>query len=122
MAKTIMIIESDQSFHDRYAQLLEGTVYKIIHMYDGEEAWENLGNQKPDLIILDVFLNMITGDTLFLHLRSMPEYEEVPIIIISSLPKRDYKNLMAIDPNLVFIDKTVATDGRLIEEINARIG
>jgi CheY-like chemotaxis protein len=121
MGKSIMIIETDQSFQDLYANMLEGTDYEIIRAYDGIEVWEKLDRKKPDLIILDVLLNMITGDTLFLCLRSMPEYEDIPIIIASSLPKRNYRNLMKVDPNLVFLDKTVVTNGRLITEIKAKI-
>jgi len=121
MGKTIMIVEDDQIFHDIYAEMLEDTDYRLIHAYDGNEALSKLEQEKPDLIILDIVMNMVTGDTFLLYLKSMSECADIPVIIISSQPKRDYKSLKDVEPNLIFLDKTV-TKEKLIEEINARIG
>ncbi len=121
MGKTIMIVEDEQSFQDLYKAILEDTDYGIICAYDGNEALERLEKERPDLIILDILLNMITGDTLFLYLKGMPEYAEIPIIIASSVSKCDYKNLMRMDPNLVFIEKTLVWE-ELVPEIRKKIG
>ena len=121
MAKTIMIIDDDQVFHDLYTEMLEDTDYGLIHAYDGDEALLKLEEKKPDLFILDMLMDMMTGDTVFLYLKSMPECEEIPIIVISGQPKRSYKSLKDVDPNLTFLDKTV-TKEKLIQEIKAKIG
>ncbi len=120
MGKTIMIVEDDQIFHDIYAEMLEDTDYRLIHAYDGNEALSKLEQEKPDLIILDIVMDMVTGDTFLLYLKSMSECADIPVIIISSQSKRDYKSLKDVEPNLIFLDKTV-TKEKLIEEINARI-
>ncbi len=121
MGKTIMVVDDDQVFHDLYTEMLEDTEYRLIHVYDGDEALAELEQEKPDLFILDIVMDMMTGDTVLLYLKSMPKCEDIPIIIISSQPKRDYKNLNDVDPNLTFLDKTV-TQEKLIEEIRAKIG
>ncbi len=121
MSQTIMIVEDDQIFHDLYTELLEDTNYKLIHTYDGDEALARLEEEKPDLIILDMILDMVTGDTFFLYLKSMPEYADIPVIIISSQPKRYYKSLKGVEPNLTFLDKTI-TKEKLLDEITAKIG
>ncbi len=121
MSKTVMIVEDDQSFHDLYTAMLEDTDYRIIRAYDGDDAWAKLEEKKPDLIILDILLDMVTGDTFFLYLKGIPEYEDIPVIIVSSSHKRDYKNLRDVDPNHVFLNKTVARE-KLIEEIKTKIG
>ena len=119
MAKTIMIIDDDQVFHDLYTEMLEDTDYRLIHVYDGDDALLKLEEEKPDLFILDMLMDMMTGDTFFLYLKSMPECTDIPVIIISSKSKRSYKSLKDIDPNLTFLDKTV-TKEKLIEEIKAK--
>ncbi len=121
MSKTIMVVDDDQVFHDLYTEMLEDTEYRLIHVYDGDEALAELEQEKPDLFILDIVMDMVTGDTVLLYLKSMPECEDIPVIIISSQPKRDYKNLKDVDPNLIFLDKSV-TKEKLIEEIKAKIG
>ena len=120
MGKTIMIVEDDQSFHDIYTEMLEGTDYEIIRAYDGAEALVKLGKEKPDLIILDMILGMMNGDKFFLYLKGMPEYKDIPVIIISNQSKREYKNLRDMDPNLVFLDKIVTRE-KLTDEIKAKI-
>jgi two-component system response regulator VicR len=73
--KTVMIVDDEQSFHDAYTAMLEDSDYEVISVYDGDEALLKLEEKKPDLIITDIVLNMMTGDTLFLYIKSMPEYE-----------------------------------------------
>jgi CheY-like chemotaxis protein len=121
MNKTIMIVEDDASFHNLYKEVLGNTGYKLIHTYDGDEALVKLEEKRPDLIILDIILDMMTGDTFFLYLKGMPEYADIPVIISSCCPKKDYKNLRNIDPSLVFLDKTGIGD-ELITKIKTRIG
>jgi CheY-like chemotaxis protein len=121
MNKIIMIVEDGQSFHDLYATMLEDTGYELIHVYDGDEALWKLEEKKPDLIITDIVLSMMTGDTLFLYIKSMPEYEHIPVIIASDVSLRPYKSLREIDPNLVFLEKSF-TGERLLEVIKAKIG
>ncbi len=116
-----MIVEDDQIFHDLYTEMLEDTDYRLIHAYDGDEALLGFEKEKPDLIILDIVMDLVTGDTFFLYLKGMPECEDIPVIIISSQPKRDYKSLKDVEPNLTFLDKTV-TKERLLDEITAKIG
>ena len=121
MGKTIMIVEDDETFHNLYTAMLEDTDYEIIRAYDGDEALEKLEEKKPDLIILDMLLDMITGDTFFLYLKGMPDCVDIPIIILSNSRKRDYKNLLKMDQSLIFLDKTISKE-QLIQEIKAKIG
>jgi CheY-like chemotaxis protein len=100
--------------------MLEGTGCKIIRAYDGYEALEKLTEKKPDLIILDILLDMMTGDTFFLYLKSMPEYADIPVIVVSSFPARKYRNLKQIDPALVFLKKQYLTNERLLDEVEKK--
>ncbi len=121
MNKTIMIVDDEQHFHDTYTEMLEDTEYKVISVYDGDEALSKLEEEKPDLIITDIVLNMMTGDTLFLYIKSMPEYEDIPVIMTSNVSLRPYKSLKEIDPNLVFLQKAYLTKNRLLEEIDRKL-
>ena len=120
MIKTILIAEDEQNFHDLYEVMLEGTCCEIIRAYDGHEALEKLTEKKPDLIILDLLMNMITGDTFFLHLKNMLDYADIPVIIISAHSEKRYKNLRKTDPNLIFIEKQYLTKERLLDEVEKK--
>lgn len=121
MSKKILIVEDDESFHTLYESILDNTDYRIIHAYDGNDALDMLEEEKPDLIILDILLDMMTGDTFFLFLKNIPEYADIPVIIASSYPRQNFKNLKEIDPTLVILDKISITE-KLIDEIKIKIG
>ncbi|MGR3175604.1 MAG: response regulator [Candidatus Scalindua sp.] len=117
MSKTVMIVEDEHTFHELYEKMLEDTNYELIRAYDGSEALSKLHEVKPDIIILDMLMDMMTGDTFFLLLKSMPEFADIPVIIISSLPESEFKNLRKLDPNLIYIDKMDVTRQRLFNEL-----
>jgi two-component system response regulator VicR len=45
--------------------MLDDKDYDIVSAYDGDEALEKVKQEKPDLIITDILLDTVTGDTFF---------------------------------------------------------
>src|SRR3990172_10633813 len=93
MSKTILIVEDEKAFQDLYTVMFGETDYNIIRAYDADEAMTKLEEEKPDLIILDILLDLVTGDTFFLHLKQTSEYARIPVIIASSFSSKTYKHL-----------------------------
>ena len=120
MSKTLLIVEDDQFCHDLYEAILESTDYRVIHAYHGNDALAKLETNKPDLIIIDISLVMMTSVTFFLYLRSKQEYLNIPVIIVTNALNRTYESLSKIDPNLVISDKTVRSEN-LIMTIKTKI-
>jgi CheY-like chemotaxis protein len=121
MKKKIMIVEDEKDFQEMYAGMFEGRGYNLIYAYDGDEAMQILEDNKPDLIILDMIMDMVTGDTFFLHLKGYDEFKNIPVLIISSTSQKQFKNLFRIDPNLAYINKADLTKERLFEEIYKKL-
>ena len=121
MGKNIMIVDDDPLFHDLYTTLLEDTEYSFIHTYDGGEAFAELEQEKPDLIITDILMDMVTGDTFLLYLKSIPECADIPVIVISAFSQKDYKNLKDIDPSFVYIEKSKLTEEILLKEVERKL-
>ncbi len=105
-----------------YTMMFKGRGYNLIYAYDGNEAMQMLEDNKPDLIMLDMIMDMVTGDTFFLHLKGFQEFSDIPVIIISSTPQKQFKSLKKIDPNLVYINKADITKERLLEEVDKTLG
>ena len=100
--------------------MLKDTDYKIIHTYDGYEAMEKLEEVRPDLVIIDVIMSLVTGDTLFLYLKSITEYADIPVIIISAQSERQFRGLKNTDPGLIFIEKSHLTRERLLDAVKKK--
>ena len=121
MAKKILIVDDEKCFHEMYSMMLGDNDYDLIFAFDGEEALHILEATKPDLIILDMIMDMVTGDTFFLYLKSYGEIADTPVIIISSVPQKKYKSLRKIDPNLLFVDKAELTKEKLLEVVEKKL-
>ena len=121
MAKKILIVDDEKCFHEMYSMMLGDKDYDLISVFDGDEAMQTLENNKPDLIILDMVMDMVTGDTFFLHLKGYDELTDIPVVIISSTPQKKYKSLKKIDPNLLFVDKAELTKEKLLEVVEKKL-
>lgn len=120
VGKKILIIEDENEFFFFYTMMLEGTDYTIMRALDGKQAFEKIKEEKPDLIILDLLLDQMTGDTFLKQLKSNPIGAAIPVIIASSFSPRSYKTIFEIDPNLTFLEKPF-TQERLLDEIKSRL-
>ncbi|MEE8597298.1 MAG: response regulator [bacterium] len=123
MAKKIMIIEDENDFQEIYTRILKSRGYNLINAYDGDEAMQMLDDGNiPDLIILDMSMGMVMGDTFFLHLKSFQKFSDIPVIIVSAIPQKQYSNLKKVDPELVYINKAGLTKEILLEEVDKKLG
>ncbi len=67
-----------------------------------------------------MLMNIVTGEALFLHLKSCSECANIPVIIISASSERYYKNLRKLDNNLTYIDKSNITEENLLNELEKK--
>ncbi|MEE8597297.1 MAG: response regulator, partial [bacterium] len=71
MAKRILLVEDEKPFLDIYKAMLDDKGYITICAYDGNEAMELVRQEKPDLIITDIAMNVVSGDTFVLYLKGI---------------------------------------------------
>jgi CheY-like chemotaxis protein len=84
----VLVVDDDPDILDAIRFLLEDEGYAVTTTEKGEYA-ENLhdGNGGlPDLIILDVLLSGKDGRTICRSLKSRPDTQHIPIIMISAHP------------------------------------
>lgn len=84
--KTIIVVEDDESLKTAYGTMLAGAGYNVILSSDAE-AMDHVRQHKPDLIILDAKLNVVSGKDICSELKSQPTTKDIPIIIISGYPE-----------------------------------
>ncbi len=65
MVKTVMIVDDAQDTVEMVEKLLELEGYNVVTASNGKEALEILrrgaGNEKPDLVLLDMFMPEMSG-------------------------------------------------------------
>lgn len=105
MAPTVMIVEDDEELQEIYALMLEGTDCQILRAYDGVEALEKLEEVTPDLVVLDILMEEMMGDELFLAMKEQPRWADVPVVFASVLPRERCQALLDRDPRTIYLRK-----------------
>lgn len=78
---TILVVEDQQDIQSLLKDVLGGT-YRIIQATTGAQALARFQQEEPDLILLDLMLPVITGDSVLKAIRRM---SSVPVIILTAI-------------------------------------
>ncbi|MFH1379167.1 MAG: response regulator [bacterium] len=85
MKAKVLIADDDEEIRDLLRFSLEDDEYQVIETRDGQQAWEQIISEKPDLIILDVMMPKLTGYEVCEKVRSDGNTCLIPVIILTSL-------------------------------------
>jgi CheY-like chemotaxis protein len=61
----------------------------VITAANGAEALERVHEQKPDLIVTDLMMPVMSGKDLILNLKADPETAKIPIVVLSAFADAD---------------------------------
>ena len=105
MTVKILLVEDDEDLQEIYLGMLEGTGWRIAQAYDGLEALELLEEAGADLIVLDIILDEMMGDELYMKLKRDGRLAGIPVVVVSALPEERCQHLLAADPTTAFLRK-----------------
>ncbi|MBK0380594.1 response regulator [Mucilaginibacter sp. SD-g] len=84
MNKTILVCDDDEGILDMLEIVLEDAGYHVIVVSNSLKIYEAIDKQKPDLVLLDLWMPVLSGDQVLRTLRKNPETDKLPVIIISA--------------------------------------
>ncbi len=90
---TIMIADGDEDSRYLLRSLLELKGFRVLEANDGQQAIETSVSRKPDLLLIQLKLPVISGFTVIRRIRKNDELRAVPIIAISSNNPTSHRNL-----------------------------
>lgn len=80
----ILLVDDDIGIQEAVSQYFSlKSSYQIITAEDGEIALDQIKNNTPDFIILDILLPRINGLALLYDLRKIERAKKIPVIFIS---------------------------------------
>ncbi len=116
--KYILVVDDDPDLVETIAIMLESNGFEVGKAYDGIEGEESIKKRRPDLIILDVMMPRKDGYKLCAELKSNPETQDIPIILLTAVgeavPTTRYTHAdgMATEAD-EYIPKPIDTQGLL---------
>jgi len=84
MKEKILIVEDNPQNMRLIEMTLRLKGYRLLTATDGEEALDMATREKPDLIIMDIYLPKMSGLEVIKRLRQMPAFNHVPIIAVTA--------------------------------------
>ncbi len=84
MKPLILIVEDESALVTMLRYNLERDGYRIVEARDGEEALMVVREERPDLVLLDWMLPLMSGLEVCRQLRRRTETRDVPIIILTA--------------------------------------
>ncbi len=91
-------------------RILEARKHEVIHAEDGETGLQHAIEEHPDLILVDLGLPDVDGQTLVAMIKRMPELQNTPMVAVTAWPE-DTAREMA---------EAYGCDGYISKPINAR--
>jgi CheY-like chemotaxis protein len=86
MPKTILVADDEKGQLNLLEIALKSRGYAVITASNGREALRLVHNLKPDLVLLDVQMPEMDGDTVAMEIRAEHSaVKDVPIIFITGL-------------------------------------
>lgn len=85
----IAIIEDDQAISQMYRFKFEAEGYKVETAENGKLGLELVEKLKPDIILLDLMMPLMTGDEMLEHLRATPWGKKVKVIILTNMGEQE---------------------------------
>jgi CheY-like chemotaxis protein len=122
--KSVLLVDDDAVFVAAVTAILESR-FRVRSASNGKEALREIGQERPDLIILDVMMDyMSEGFDVARKLRQDPETKSIPVILLTGVDERyDYRE--EVDESWVpcdrYLEKPVEPE-TLLTEVEALIG
>jgi CheY-like chemotaxis protein len=85
MAKKILVMDDDPIIVEYLVDLFKDNGYQTCFAYNAEEGFNQLKNEKPHLVTLDLDMPKITGPVFCVKHRKTKELKDIPVIVISGL-------------------------------------
>lgn len=87
MVKTILLVEDEREIRELVKKSFIDAGYIVEEASDGVEALEKVHKKIPDLVILDLGLPKISGETVCQEIKK--DYPSVPVIMLSAKSQSD---------------------------------
>jgi CheY-like chemotaxis protein len=117
---TVLVVDDELAIRRMLGYMLGKTDYTVLMASNGEEALAALATNPVNIVLLDFAMPNMDGLTLLKHVRAMPDYQALPVIMLTASTD-EAKRAKAMDAGAsVFLNKLIKPK-ELLAAINQSI-
>lgn len=87
--RRVLVVDDDPTIRRVLTLNLEADGYEVSVAGDGDEAKELARSIHPDVVILDVMMPVADGYSVLRALRSSPQTDDIPVVMLSARASDD---------------------------------
>jgi two-component system, OmpR family, alkaline phosphatase synthesis response regulator PhoP len=84
MAQRILICDDEVHISLAVSLKMRNAGFEVETARNGNEGWEKVQKQAPDLVISDLTMPVVDGLELCRRIRTLPEHQETPIFLLTA--------------------------------------
>lgn len=82
--RAVLIVDDEFGLAEMTAELLVIAGYRVATAINGKLALASLNQMRPDLILLDVMMPIMSGSEMLRVLKADANYRDIPVIMMSA--------------------------------------
>jgi len=106
----ILIAEDFEEVRAPLKLMLKLAGFDPLEAEDGQQAIEIVQREKPDLVLIDITLPIVDGLQATRQIRSDPQFERLPIIIVSAHDNEDIRQQARAAGGTAYLSKPIEFD------------
>jgi len=115
---TILIVEDDPVLLKMYTEKFNFEGFNVLNAKDGQEALDTaLGNDKIDIILLDIMLPKMSGTDFLENLRKDTKGKNTPVVALTNLTEDAEKQKVLALGAKEYLVKAMQTPEQVVEKI-----
>lgn len=85
----ILMVDDEPDVVEFVGRILRADGFDVIEAYDGIAAMDMASTEKPDLVLLDLMMPMMSGYEVCEQLKGNPATQHIPVLCVSSAHSPD---------------------------------
>jgi len=119
--KKVLIVEDDNFVAEVYSTKLLEMGHEVQIAQNGEEGLTKLGQDKPDLILLDIIMPVMGGIEMLGELKKKEEWKDIPIILLTNVGEKESIQKVRSLGIQDYLIKSHFTPAEVIEKIESAL-
>ncbi len=91
----VLVADDEEVLVDLVSSILSKEGYKVIKAYNGEEAWEKIREERPNLVVLDLCMPKLDGFGVLDKMRHSQEFSTIPVLVLTASAQEEERALNA---------------------------
>ncbi len=120
MGKRILLVDDEADFTELAGTLLGFHGFEVDTSYNPKSVAEKIQKTPYDLIVTDLMMPDMNGFELIQSLRIQPQYERVPLVVLSAKTLTDEERKFLLQNDVHYFMKPFDPHG-LVEHIRRRL-